>query len=104
MLLLVLDSPPPGSPGYLDSLTEAVSLYRDDFLTGFTLPDCPDFDEWQFFQTEGLRQQLALTLERLLNLHVDQANYEVAIPYARRRLALDPLHEPAHQQLMQLYA
>ena len=92
------------SPDSLDSLTEAVSLYRDDFLTGFTLPECPDYDEWQFFQTEGLRQQLALTLEHLINLHIDQANFEVAIPYARRWLVLDPLHEPAHQQLMQLYA
>lgn len=95
---------PPGSPGCLDSLTEAVSLYRDDFLTGFTLPDCPGYDEWQFFQTEGLRQQLALTLERLIKLHIDQANYEIVIPHTRRWLALDPLHEPAHQQLMQLYA
>lgn len=64
---------PPSSPDCLASLTEAVSLYRDDFLTGFTLPDCPDYDEWQFFQTEGLRQQLALTLERLIKRHIDQA-------------------------------
>ena len=95
---------PPNSPSCIDSLTEAVNLYRNDFLTGFTLPDCPDFDEWQFFQTEGLRQQLALLLERLIKLHINQATYEAAIPYARRWLVLDPLHEPAHQQLMQLYA
>ncbi|MEM7344715.1 MAG: tetratricopeptide repeat protein [Chloroflexota bacterium] len=95
---------PPSSAHCLDSLTEAATLYRDDFLTGFTLPDCPDYDEWQFFQTEGLRQQLATALERLINLHIDQAEYEVAIPYARRWLALDPLHEPAHKQLIHLYA
>ena len=40
-------------------LKEAVELYRDDFLAGFTLPDCPDFDDWQFFQTETLRQALS---------------------------------------------
>ena len=27
----------------------------------------------------------------------------MALPYARRRLNLDPLHEPAHQQLIRLY-
>jgi predicted ATPase/DNA-binding SARP family transcriptional activator/Tfp pilus assembly protein PilF len=85
-------------------LIAAATLYRDDFLTGFTLPGCPEFDEWQFFQTESLRQALARALERLVGLLRDQANYETAIPYARRRLALDPLHEPAHRQLMQLYA
>ena len=95
---------PPNDPDCLNALTTAVDLYRDDFLTGFSLPDCPDYDEWQFFQTEGLRQQLALTLERLIKRHIDQANYEVAIPYARRWLMLDLLHEPAHQRLIQLYA
>jgi hypothetical protein len=33
-----------------------------------------------------------------------QGDYKSAIAHARRRLALDPLDEPAHRQLMQLYA
>ncbi len=92
------------TPTCLAPLTEAIGLYREDFLTGFTLPDCPDYDEWQFFQIESLREQLALTLAHLINIHIAQTTYEEAIPYARRWLALDPLHEPAHQQLIQLYA
>ncbi|MBN2390703.1 MAG: AAA family ATPase [Anaerolineae bacterium] len=36
--------------------------------------------------------------------HSAQRAYESAIPYARRWLALDPLHEPVHRCLMQLYA
>jgi len=46
-------------PACIAPLTEAVTLYRDDFLAGFTLRDSPDFDEWQFFQTERLRRALA---------------------------------------------
>jgi DNA-binding SARP family transcriptional activator len=88
----------------LDALGEAVELYRGDFLEGFTLRDSPSFDEFQFFQTEGLRQELASALERLVCGHIGQAAYEQAIRYARRWLALDPLHEPAHRHLMQLYA
>lgn len=86
------------------SLTEAVELYRDDFLAGFTLSDSPEFDDWQFFQTEGLRLALAGALERLVQGYGDQGNYETSIPFARRWLALDPLHEPAHCHLMKLYA
>ena len=86
------------------TLTAAADLYRDDFLTGFTLPDCPEFDEWQFFQNESLRHALASALEKLAVILSDQADYEPAISYARRRLALDPLHEPAHQKLIVLYA
>lgn len=93
-------------PTCLPLLSEAVELYRADFLTGFTLPDCPEFDEWQFFQTESLRRELASALARLARGYGIQgdAGRESAIAYARRWLALDPLHELAHQQLMQLYA
>jgi predicted ATPase/DNA-binding SARP family transcriptional activator len=88
----------------LDTLAEGVELYRGDFLEGFTLRDSPTFDEFQFFQTEGLRRELASALERLVRGHSAQGNYEPAISYARRWLALDPLHEPVHRHLMQLYA
>jgi DNA-binding SARP family transcriptional activator/predicted Ser/Thr protein kinase len=91
-------------PECLVALGEAAELYRGDFLEGFSLRDSPDFDEWQFFQTESLRQELASALERLVRGHTAQGTYELAIPYARRWLALDPLHEPAHRGLMQLYA
>lgn len=91
-------------PACLPPLAEAVALYRDDFLAGFTLRDSPGFDEWQFFQAETLRQQLASALERLARGLSAQGEYEPAIPHARRWLALDPLHEPAHRCLMQLYA
>ena len=46
-------------------LSEAVGLYRGDFLAGFTLRDSPAFDDWQFLQTENLRRELAGALERL---------------------------------------
>src|SRR5688500_6427275 len=41
----------------LEPLAEAVALHRGDFLEGFTLSDSPAFDEWQFFQAEGFRQE-----------------------------------------------
>ncbi len=88
----------------LPLLAEAVALYRADFMAGFTLPDSPEFDEWQFFQTESLRRELAGALERLVGGHSRQGDFAAAIPYARRWLALDPLHEPAQRCLMQLYA
>ncbi len=88
----------------LAALAEAVELYRGDFLAGFSLRDSPNFDEWQFFQTENMRQELAAALERLVRGHSAQGAYEAAIPYARRWLALDPLHEPVHCQLMRLYS
>jgi predicted ATPase/DNA-binding SARP family transcriptional activator len=91
-------------PDCLKALAEAVELYRGDFLEGFSLRDSANFDEWQFFQTEGLRQEMAQALERLVHGRSAQGTYEQAIPYGRRWVALDPLHEPAQRELMQLYA
>jgi len=87
-----------------EELAAATGFYRDDFLAGFTLRDSPAFDEWQFFEAERLRQQLASALERLAELHAVAGAYDAAIEAARRRLALDPLHEPAHRDLMRHYA
>ena len=91
-------------PQCLEALSEAVALYRGDFLAGFSLQDSVTFDDWQFFQTESLRQELGSALERLVRGYNAQGEYEAAIPHARRWVALDPLHELAHRELMWLYA
>lgn len=84
-------------------LSEAAGLYRDDFLAGFSLRDSPNFDEWQFFQTDNLRRELAGALERLARAQGEQGQWEAALAAARRWLALDPLQEAAHCELMRLY-
>ncbi|MCE7979898.1 MAG: hypothetical protein DYG89_01790 [Caldilinea sp. CFX5] len=83
---------------------QAVELYRDDFLAGFTLPDAPDFDEWHFFQSEQLRQALAEALQQLIAWCKTQRAYPLAIDYARRWVNQDPLHEAAQRTLVELYA
>jgi predicted ATPase/DNA-binding SARP family transcriptional activator len=87
----------------LNTLAAAASLYRDGFLTGFTLQDSPDFDDWQLFQAERLRQELAEVLVHLAQGYAGQGEFKTALTYAQRWLSLDSLHEPAHRTLMQLY-
>ena len=82
----------------------AVALHRGDFLIGFSLRDSVNFDDWQFFQSEGLRRELAGALERLVHCYSAQGTFEPAIGCARRWLALDRLNEAAHRHLIQLYA
>jgi DNA-binding SARP family transcriptional activator len=91
-------------PECLPPLTEAVTLYRDDFMAGFGLRDSVAFDDWQFFQSESLRRELAGALERLARGRGALGEWEAAIVHARRWLAMDTLHEPAHRLLMALYA
>ena len=76
----------------------------DDFLAGFTLRDSPAFDEWSYFQRERFRNETADRVGRTGRITAGQGDLETAIAQARRRLALDNLHEPAHRQLMEIYA
>ncbi|MBV7331301.1 AAA family ATPase [Chloroflexi bacterium TSY] len=85
-------------------LTTAVEHYQGDFMAGFALSDSPSFDDWHAFQTQSLQTQLAQALERLSQLHAVQGDFAQAIILGQRWLNLDPLHEPAHRQLMLLYA
>lgn len=93
-----------GQPADIRAWQAALALYQDDFMAGFTLRDSPAFDDWQYFQREGLRRELAAMLERLVSALTDAGDYAAAIAHCRRWLTLDPVHEPAHRALMQLYA
>jgi DNA-binding SARP family transcriptional activator/tetratricopeptide (TPR) repeat protein len=86
-----------------ESLERAVRLYRDDFLSGFVLRGCPDFEGWQASVAEGLRQSLARGLQRLVAACISAGDLERAAGHARRWLQLDPLHEPAHQAIIRLH-
>jgi DNA-binding SARP family transcriptional activator/predicted ATPase/TolA-binding protein len=91
-------------PHCLPHLVEAVAHYKGDFLAGFSLADSPAFDEWQLFQSETLRQDYSLALDKLVQGYCAHGELETAITYARQWLAFNPLHEPAHRQLIKLYA
>jgi DNA-binding SARP family transcriptional activator len=86
------------------SLDRAARLYRDDFLAGFALRDCPEFDDWQAATADRLRQRLAAVLERLVGACTAAGDLDRAVAHAQRWQALDPLHEPAYQGLIRLLA
>ncbi len=88
----------------LSLLEHAIALYGDDFLTGFTLSDSAEYDDWQMFQRGWLRREYAGALRKVAAYYGGESHYQEAIAYARRWLSLDPLHEPAHRMVMQLYA
>jgi predicted ATPase/DNA-binding SARP family transcriptional activator len=83
---------------------QAVKLVRGPFLEGFSLPNCPAFDEWLFFQRERLHQQVTAALEQLAVFHERTGDAAEAETYVRRLLELDPLREQTHLQLMRLLA
>jgi len=86
------------------ALERAARLYRDDFLAGFSLRECPEFEDWQSSVADRLRQTLAGCLERLAAACAAAGDPDRALDHIRRWLSLDPMHEPAHQAMIRALA
>ena len=93
-----------GDRASLDELAAAVDLFGGELLEGFALRDSPEFDAWHVYEADGLRRELGSALGRLVALLAERGEYARAIAHARRWLELDSLHEPAHRELIRLYA
>jgi len=85
-------------------LTEAVKLYRNEFLAGFGLPDSVEFDDWQTTQSQYFRHYMVSALERLVYYHHSHRHTALATIYACRWMEIDPSHEVGHRYVMHLYA
>ena len=85
-------------------LSEAVSLYRGDFLQGFQVKDSDEFEYWLAAEQERLREKAVAALRLLIDSYLERGEHRAGIQYAQRLVAIDPLSEDAHQKLMRLYA
>src|SRR5260370_5732607 len=72
---------------------EACLLYRGDFLAGFSMGDCPEFDDWAFYRREALRGRFMQGLERLVQDKNAAGEHFAATAHAGRLVELDPLSE-----------
>jgi predicted ATPase/DNA-binding SARP family transcriptional activator len=90
--------------GDAESLAAAAELYRDEFMAGLQLDDCPDFEIWMVTERERCRQQVASVLECLVGYHTRRSEFQKGLLFASRLLALEPWREMAHRQLMLLLA
>jgi tetratricopeptide (TPR) repeat protein/biotin operon repressor len=83
-------------PSLLSDLSAAVALYRADFFQ-----ECND--DWALLERENLRGSLLWALEQLIVLYKQCGDYEQAVVYAKQLIAIDPLRESVHCELMRLY-
>lgn len=84
-------------------LQAAASLYRGDYLEGFTLDDTGDFDDWVAAQREAWHRRIALVLDRLSVWQSERGEVEESLESAQRWVALDPLSEAAYRRIIELH-
>ncbi len=80
----------------LEVLKRAESIYIGDFLEGFT-------DEWCEEERRYERRLYVDLLKKLVSGNKGVGDYKTAIAFAQRAVALEPLDEEIHRELMLLY-
>ena len=82
-------------------LAEATGLYSGDFLAGFSPSIGQEFEDWVRTQRERLAGMFD-ALAHLGEYYERRGAHETALAVIERQLALDPLRESAHRQLMRV--
>lgn len=93
-----------GLGGDYARLAAAAERYHGDFLEGFYLEDAPDFEEWMLLERERWRGLAVQTFHQLAIHHTNRGEVGPGVVYVGRLLALEPLREESHQQMMRLLA
>jgi len=88
----------------IESLAEALMLYRGELLAGFHLPEAIGFAEWLAVERERLRRLAADGFRTVCDAYAASAHWQQGIAVARRWLMLDPLDEEAQRRLMEFLA
>jgi DNA-binding SARP family transcriptional activator len=89
-------------PSDLAQLTQALELYRGEFLEGFDLPDTPDYNDWVLIERERLQRMAVRGLTALSRLHEANGDYPAALDSLERALAFDPLQEDLQRESIRL--
>lgn len=85
-------------------LSTAVQLYRGELLAGFFVKECPEFEDWLVTEQTRLRESAVEGLRKLIENYRRRGEYRFGVHYARRLVAIEPLSEEAHRELMRLFA
>ncbi|MBN1249300.1 MAG: DUF2791 family P-loop domain-containing protein [Anaerolineae bacterium] len=88
----------------IPSLQRAAALYRGSFLSGFSLPESPEYEAWLLVQQQAYEGRYLGVLSVLIDAYADLGDHGTAIATARLYLATDALAEAVHRRLILLYA
>jgi len=83
---------------------DAAALYCGAFLEGLAIEKSTEFEEWLLLQREYYARMAATLFARLVRHYTASGDYDVALGWAQRWLALDPWQEEAHRTIMSVLA
>lgn len=85
-------------------LHQAAQLYQGDFLAGYSPRQADGFVIWRAQLGDLLHQEYLFILDRLVKGLYQQGQYDRALHFTQRWLAVDPHNEEAHSMSIRCYA
>jgi predicted ATPase/DNA-binding SARP family transcriptional activator/Tfp pilus assembly protein PilF len=85
-------------------LQAAAELYQGNFLEQFFASGSSAFEDWLLLKRDELQQAALQSFSRLSAYYERRGKYEQALQAAKRRIEIDPLHEPAQRHVIYLLA
>jgi len=87
----------------IENLNKIKSIYKGEFLEGFYINKCPEFNDWVFFERERLQRLYFEVLYRLTKLYKTSGNYFKSIEILNEMLKINPLQEELYEELIKNY-
>ncbi|MEM7333453.1 MAG: BTAD domain-containing putative transcriptional regulator [Chloroflexota bacterium] len=86
------------------SLESAAHLYRGPFFEDFQVDSSPAFETWMFEQRTHWQLEAEKLFQKLAAFQIQERRFDTAVSTLNQLLAIDPLNEEAHRQLMMTYS
>ncbi|GAB4444213.1 MAG: NB-ARC domain-containing protein [Anaerolineae bacterium] len=107
-LLTGCEGDPVDIPACAQAMAQAVALYRGEFSSDLMVEGAETFEAWRLEQQEKYHMRVLSLFNCLAGYYMQDAyhqlDFQLAEKYARQQLALEPWHEIAHYQLMEILA
>lgn len=88
----------------VEALESALELYQGNFLQGFNVRNCSQFEGWMLLEQERLHNRVMDAHYHLGRFYLERQAYASGIAQTTRALQLDAFREEAHRLMMRLLA
>jgi DNA-binding SARP family transcriptional activator len=85
------------------ALEKCKEIYNGEFLEGFYLKNCPDFNDWIFYEREKYQESYSTLLLKLAKLYSKSNMYNESILVLNEVLKINPYREDVYLELMRLH-
>jgi DNA-binding SARP family transcriptional activator len=87
----------------VDHLEKVNEIYKGDFLEGFYIKGCAEFNDWIFYERERLQRKYFDVLHRLVAIYKGKGEFFKSIDILESMLRVNPLQEETYVELIRTY-